>query len=579
MKRLLMKKLIVISIAESKSLEIPFSAGLNIILGENKTGKSSIIKSIFTAFGCQCKKNEADWKKLISTYIVYFQYGEEDYCIKREKDLFQIFCINDEINCIIETDKFTEYSNCLMKIFEVNMPCISKDGKEFNITPPLLFRLQYIDQDVGWNDIGTAFNNVSYIKDWKSNTNKYICGYLDERYFKVKAEKQQMQIDQQERNSELSHNKSFVTKMESHMSFIKDIETESNSIDDIEKSLIEFINLYDVLKKEEYMLVENIHSLENELFIFKNNLALTRNSLEESQKDIEFALVEKSELACPLCGITVENNLKNQLLICEDTALAEKIIIDLSSKINSLDQKLELLKNREKDIKQETMYLKKSIEKSEKLLSYKEYYHNEGIQEFYNVCLENLKKLEDEIDLENGNIAKKDEKLKILTSRKRANEIKLDIMEYCNEVADILNVSKNDIKLRDFVQTLNHTGSENPRIIYMYQAALYLYNLYRKESPFNFFVVDTPNQQGQDAKNLKNIDDSLALFISLKGQVILGTERKTGYEEKASIVFELKEKKRCLNTKHYEEHIKLLAELNQKANQCNNRIFKKENKS
>ena len=37
MKRLAIKKLIVISQSESRSLEVPFENGLNIILGGNKT--------------------------------------------------------------------------------------------------------------------------------------------------------------------------------------------------------------------------------------------------------------------------------------------------------------------------------------------------------------------------------------------------------------------------------------------------------------------------------------------------------------------------------------------------------------
>ena len=53
MKRLMIRKLIVISQSESRSLEVPFEKGLNIILGGNKTGKSSIIKSIFTTLGCE----------------------------------------------------------------------------------------------------------------------------------------------------------------------------------------------------------------------------------------------------------------------------------------------------------------------------------------------------------------------------------------------------------------------------------------------------------------------------------------------------------------------------------------------
>lgn len=188
MKRLTIKKLIVISQSESRSLEVPFENGLNIILGGNKTGKSSIIKSIFTTLGCECKSIEADWKKLISSYLLFFNYGEKQLCIVRQGKKFQIFEYSDHAYaCVIETEAFHEYSNCLMDILEINMPCISKDGKQFNVTSPLLFRFQYIDQDDGWNKIADSFSNVAYVKDWKPNTNKYVCGYLDDAYYKCES--------------------------------------------------------------------------------------------------------------------------------------------------------------------------------------------------------------------------------------------------------------------------------------------------------------------------------------------------------------------------------------------------------
>ena len=179
MKRLAIKKLIVISQSESRSLEVPFENGLNIILGGNKTGKSSIIKSIFTTFGCACKRIETDWKKLISAYLLFFKYGEKQFCVVRQGKKFQIFENNeDSYSCIIETETFHEYSNCLMDILEIKMPCISKDGKQFNVTPPLLFRFQYIDQDEGWSRIADSFSNVAYIKDWKTSVYK---GYKQDK--------------------------------------------------------------------------------------------------------------------------------------------------------------------------------------------------------------------------------------------------------------------------------------------------------------------------------------------------------------------------------------------------------------
>ena len=122
MKRLIIQKLIVISQIESRSLEIPFKRGLNIILGGNKTGKSSIIKSIFTTLGCDCKSIEADWKKLISSYLLFFDYGNKQFCIVRQDKKFQIFEYSGHAySCIIETEEFHKYSNCLMDILEINM--------------------------------------------------------------------------------------------------------------------------------------------------------------------------------------------------------------------------------------------------------------------------------------------------------------------------------------------------------------------------------------------------------------------------------------------------------------------------
>jgi len=158
-------------------------------------------------------------------------------------------------------------------------------------------------------------------------------------------------------------------------------------------------------------------------------------------------------------------------------------------------------------------------------------------------------------------IAKDDEEINKTKSKKRSKDIRENIVEYCCTLADAINVPQTFIKLKDFVQVINRTGSETPRLVYMYQSALYLYNLNRANSPFNFYVVDTPNQQGQDADNLESIFKSLKLFLSDKGQVIVGTERETGLEKMASNVIELTEKRRCLTDTKYNEHIKLLQQL------------------
>lgn len=183
----------------------------------------------------------------------------------------------------------------------------------------------------------------------------------------------------------------------------------------------------------------------------------------------------------------------------------------------------------------------------------------------YESCKRQLEVLQGEIDSYVSKIAIIDEKINEKKSKERSKDIREDIEGYCRTLADAINLPKTFIKLRDFVQIIDRTGSETPRLVYMYQSALYLYNLYRTNSPFNFYVVDTPNQQGQDAENLGSIFKSLELFLSDEGQVIVGTERETGLEGKASNVIKLTEKRRCLNTINYSKHLELLEELQKTA--------------
>ncbi|MCJ7836047.1 hypothetical protein MUB23_11705 [Cuneatibacter sp. NSJ-177] len=562
MKRLTIKKLIVISQSESRSLEVPFENGLNIILGGNKTGKSSIIKSIFTTLGCECKSVEADWKKLISSYLLFFNYGEKQLCIVRQGKKFQIFEYSgDTYSCVIETEAFHEYSNCLMGILEINMPCISKDGKQFNVTPPLLFRFQYIDQDDGWSKIADSFNNVGYIKDWKPNTNKYVCGYLDDTYYKLQAQKTEQTLIKDDKKKELNYNQNFVSRISSTLMQIEDLE----SVDEVTTNIESLLAKTEELRKVQFSYNAEMTVLENDIYVNQHKLHTVEHSLAETQKDIEYAMSQDDELVCPICGTIYSNGLDNQLNITSDYAHCEKLIEELKNSISVSIGKLEEFKEKNKAVSLEIQSNKQKIQNSQELLSYSSFYKNKGQYEIYESCKTQLDDIQREIDSYVSKIALIDEKINEQKSKERSKNIREDIEGYCRTLADAINLPKTFIQLRDFVQIINRTGSETPRLVYMYQSALYLYNLSRAYSPFNFYVVDTPNQQGQDADNLKSIFKSLELFLSDEGQVIIGTERETGMEEKASNVIKLTEKRRCLNNINYNKHLELLEELQKTA--------------
>lgn len=562
MKRLLLKKLIVISRSEQSSLEVPFKKGLNIILGGNKTGKSSLIKSIFTALGCDCSKIEKDWKNLISTYLLYFEYGDEQYCVLRCGKEFSI--MKEEKNnytCVINTEKFQLFCDKLMEIFEVNMQCVISNNSEIiNVTTPLLFRFQYIDQDDGWSDIGNEFKNVRYIKDWKGDTNKFITGYLNNDYYKLKAKKIQLSNDKEEKLKELKSNEMFVNSISHNLKKKSQLENlnQLNTVDDVQKKLIKLRNDTDDLRKKEYSIKEKMIKLDNNIFMKKIELNNIYKNIEETQKDISFAMEQDEEIICPICGTKHKNSLNEQLNLSAGLENSEKLRNILEDKINDFKEQLMNFNNEYEDIKNKILKNEELIKDSKEMLSYEELYKNKGKYELYNKCKQELVKIESKYKNLIGEIGALDEQIKEIKSKKRKNEITMQLKDKCKTFAEKINLPSTYIKFRDLVQVIDHTGSETPRLVYMYQSALYLYNLERGGNPFNFYVIDTPNQQGQDEDNLECIFKSMELLLSNKGQVIVGTERKTGLEEKANNIINLSTKRKCLNSEKYNEHINQL---------------------
>ena len=501
-------------------------------------------------------------KKLVSTYLLFFKYGERQFCIVRQDKKFQIFeNINNDFSCIIETNAFHEYSNCLMDILEIKMPCISKDGKQFNITPPLLFRFQYIDQDEGWSKIADSFKNVAYIKDWKANTNKYVCGYLDDSYYALQAQKAEHILERDDKKKELNYNQNFVSRITSTLTRIEDIESVEDVTTDIELLLAKA----EELRKLQFSYNAEMTVLENDIYINQHKLHIVEHNLIETKKDIEYAMTQEDELICPFCGTIYSNGINEQLNITSDYAHCENLIAELKSSISVATKELEELKNKYNDVSVEIQSIEQKVQNTQELLSYSSFYKSKGQFEIYESCKRQLDVLQGEINSCVSKIAITDEKINEKKSKERSKDIREDIERYCRTLADAINVPKTFIKLRDFVQVINRTGSETPRLVYMYQSALYLYNLERAYSPFNFYVVDTPNQQGQDTENLGSIFKSLELFLSDEGQVIVGTERETGMEEKASNVIKLTGKRRCLNNINYKKHIELLEKLQKTA--------------
>lgn len=185
-----------------------------------------------------------------------------------------------------------------MHILDIKIPCISRDRNQFNVTPPLLFRFQYIDQDEGWGKIADSFSNVAYIKDWKTHTNKYVCGYLDDTYYKLQAQKAEQILKRDDKKKEFNYNQNFVSRITSTLTQIENIE----SIDEVTTDIESLLSKAEEMRKLQFSYNTEISVLENEIYVNQHKLHIVEHNLAETKKDIEFAMAQEDELVCPICG-------------------------------------------------------------------------------------------------------------------------------------------------------------------------------------------------------------------------------------------------------------------------------------
>lgn len=559
MKRLLLKKLIVVSDGEQASKEVNFTDGLNLIIGENKTGKSSIIKSIFYAFGCEVKL-ESDWKKLIDKYLIYFCYGKKDYCILRKGKNFKICSVNDKgaHTLMFESDHFHEYSKALMDILGVIVDCTTKNGDKISITPPLLFRFQYIDQDKGWNKIADSFEKLGYIKDWKGNSIKYVVGYQNEEFYRVKQSISLVNRDIEKLNIKYSHYSEFVDNIKNMVCSNKADHGYENILKPDNERVKEFLNELDIIQKNGLLLEEKLSKLRNEKYEKFIEIESLKKYIDNLNRDHEFAINQDETLICPFCGTEHKNSINEHIEIVKDVQSGSEQVKLYRQAIKGIEDEVLKLEMEKKTLANRHSILKKKMESINESASILNTYKHEGRIEIINVSIKESDEVKKQLQDKTVDKLNYESKLKDLKSKDRRKQISSGLKEIYTKALEDVNVPTTYIKFKDFVQVIDKTGSEVPRIILAYHTALYLYNLGRGENLFNWLVIDTPNQQGQDGKNLKSIDSILKYYVSGDGQVIVGSERNTGYEGQAKSVILLDKHKRCLKPEDYILHKELL---------------------
>jgi predicted ATPase len=91
MKSLKLQRLLISSDLEKSARIVQFNERKTVILGENDTGKSCLIKSIYAAFGADAYKTNDNWDALKTNLLVEFTVNDVPYRVMRSGSFFALF--------------------------------------------------------------------------------------------------------------------------------------------------------------------------------------------------------------------------------------------------------------------------------------------------------------------------------------------------------------------------------------------------------------------------------------------------------------------------------------------------------
>jgi hypothetical protein len=560
MKGLKFQRLVLLSDSKKLANRFEFQKRFNLVTGsDNSIGKSTLVKCLFWAIGCNPEFDE-EWKSNDVKTILYFKVNSCEYIVCRYLETISFGRADAPL------EKYSKISGAFSKKFaEVTGfdLLLANRTNGLDCPPPAFYFLPfYIDQKRSWNDPWNGFGRLRQYKDFRRNLIKYFCGYLSSEHFEIEEEIFEKKALENAANQQIDRIDVAVDILEEVMPKTQVAVTplEFNVIQiEIEIELKEFSLQQSKLYEQQSTLANEIHDLEKQQLI-------ASESARELDADYTFAVenVPSDSLECPLCGTEHDNSLVSRAgLLADSEALEQqssnlKAILDekykqrdelveeyhlVSAEVNRINNKYlpeeDCIKSENQKVFDQALHAVTQKKVNQDVAKTKSSYQvkSKAAQDQQKELKSDQRKL----------LSKKD--------RDELNELFMGNLIENIRLLSATGLNLNGVKSpMDYKKILGGGAAEGTRGTLAYQLTILRQIQASAHCELAPFVIDTPNQQEQAEHRYKKVLDVIMSNISNGFQVILcamDNEALSPYKESAHVI-EL-DGERLLKKEHYEK--------------------------
>lgn len=548
MKSFIFKEILILSRMEKKARRVSFHPKRTIILGKNDTGKSSLIKSIYAAFGANAGKENTKWKSIHPIILLKFSISGLDYAVLKDGGIYSVFDKNDQLiktyNSI--TDGLGLY---LASIFNFKVKLPDQKGKIITPPPAYCFLPYYLDQDVSWQKPWESFKNLGQVRGYKKPMIEYHTGLRPDDFYETKSqmESYQQRIDDLDRERKLS--RKLLERIKNKLSedtFDIDIETFQEEVKEL---LVEC----GLLKQHQEQYKRRLLDLYNNKVNLESQIIIASKAVNELGKDYSYALVSEDDVECPTCGAHYENSFAERFDIAVDERRTAELLDELQSELFVVKAKIDHMEGQFNDASMEIERIEVILDEKKGEIKLKDIIEKEGKRELNDVFQRDIEEIEKEIQENIQEKLRLTNRLAQLEDKVRKETIRSFYrarMQKNLYDLDVTNLSEKDYS--DLSKNINNTGSAGARMLVAYYFAIFQVMAKFKTGIGCPIVIDSPNQQAQDEGHIEKIYTFIRDNQPDESQMILGLEELYNVNFDGKIV-NLTEKYNLLNKEEFDD--------------------------
>lgn len=334
----------ILSPSKTAAFSENFQSGINLIVGEKDTGKSTMARSILYTFGCDVKGYDLIYSSPDNIYILDFNIENESYILIRQKlgkgrgkNCFKLVESNGSQHVFYDTTSFKEKLN---EIMDIQLVTLNKDGNKTKLYPNHIFLPFYTDQDSSCQTyLKDTFNGINFIPDYRKLILEYFTGARSNRYYNLKLQKSLLKRNFQSYDALIKSKELIIEENLRNIKILEDID-----IKNFKKNYETVLKIYDSVIETEHRLKEQL----NEKIFEKNTLNVMKNSITSS---IETMIEENLSGECPTCKQNIIHKIEDnyKYLMAKENLIKERdkikmqlhdVQLDIDVYVNELNDTL-----------------------------------------------------------------------------------------------------------------------------------------------------------------------------------------------------------------------------------------------